>query len=161
MKTHGNKEHSMKRVADNKLFWPVKLQSWFQDGKERYWTVDESQQAQRERQAHRAAIQDAGEESNNPRASGSSGSDRESGQDKVDDQIVQEIENWKADAQERRLRALKDVPAVEMDSWLQYTKWNKVLGQSKHNLVKTFQFTCKPNPDKPKLDRVLRAWSRI
>jgi hypothetical protein len=36
--------------------------------------------------------------------------------------------NWKAEAQERRLRALKDVPAVEMDSWLQYTKWNKVLG---------------------------------
>ena len=93
MKTHGNKEHSIKRVADNELFWLVKLQSWFQDGKERYWTVDESQQAQRERQAHRAAIQDAGEESNNPRASGSSGSDRESGQDKVDDQIVQEIEN--------------------------------------------------------------------
>ena len=34
---------------------------------------------------------------------------------------------------ERRLRALKNVPTVEMDSWLQYTKWNKVLGQSKHN----------------------------
>jgi hypothetical protein len=48
-----------------------------------------------------------------------------------------------------------------MDSWLQYTKWNKVLGQSKHNLVKTFQFTCKPDPNKPELDRVLRAWSRI
>jgi hypothetical protein len=138
MKTHENKEHSIKRVADNELFRPVKLQLWFQDGKERYWTVDKSQQAQRERQAHRATIQDAGEESNNPRASGGSGSDGESGQDEVDDQIVQEIENWKADARERRLRALKDVPAVEMDSWLQYTKWNKVLGQSKHNLVKTF-----------------------
>src|SRR5450432_2074139 len=48
-----------------------------------------------------------------------------------------------------------------MDSWLQYTKWNEVLGQSKHNLVKTFQFTRKPDPDEPELDRVLRAWRRI
>jgi hypothetical protein len=48
-----------------------------------------------------------------------------------------------------------------MDSWLQYTKWNEVLGQSKHNLVKTSQFARKPDPDEPELDRVLRAWSRI
>jgi hypothetical protein len=48
-----------------------------------------------------------------------------------------------------------------MDSWLQYTKWNEVLGQSKHNLVKTHQFTHKPDPNEPELDRVLRAWNRI
>jgi len=36
-----------------------------------------------------------------------------------------------------------------------------VLGQSKHNLVKTFQFTYKPDPDKPELGCVLQAWSRI
>ena len=56
---------------------------------------------------------------------------------------------------------MKDVPAVEMDSWLQYTKWNEVLSQSKHNLVKTFYFTHVPDPDEPELDRILRAWSRI
>jgi hypothetical protein len=79
----------------------------------------------------------------------------------VDDQIVQDIEKWKADAQERRLTLLKNVPVVEMDSWLQYTKWNEVLSQSKHNLVKTFHFTRVPEPEEPELERLLRAWSRI
>jgi Orsellinic acid/F9775 biosynthesis cluster protein D len=37
VKVHGNKVHSIKRVADDELFQPVKLQSWFRDGKERYW----------------------------------------------------------------------------------------------------------------------------
>jgi hypothetical protein len=137
MKVHGNKEHSLKRIADDELFQPVRMQSWFGEGKERYWVVDEGQQAQWERQAHRATIQDAGEESDDSGANIESGSDGEGSQGEVDDQIVQEIENWKAEARERRLRALKDVPAVEMDSWLQYTKWNEVLGQSKHDLVKT------------------------
>jgi hypothetical protein len=49
MKTHGNKEHFMKRVEDDELFQPARLQSWFQDGKELYWVVDESQQVGQER----------------------------------------------------------------------------------------------------------------
>jgi hypothetical protein len=56
MKVHGNKEHSLKRIANNKLFQRVQLQTWFQDGKERYWVVDKSQQAVQERRARRAAI---------------------------------------------------------------------------------------------------------
>jgi hypothetical protein len=48
-----------------------------------------------------------------------------------------------------------------MDSWLQYTKWNEVLSQSKHNLVKTFHYTRMPDPDEPQLERLLRAWNRI
>lgn len=167
MKKHGNKEHSLKRIADDELFQPVKLQSWFWEGKERYWSVDESQQAQQDRQAHRAAIQDAGEESNNSKPNSDSGSGRsggsgsESGQDEVNDQIVQEIENWKADMRERQLRALKDIPSIELDSWLQYTQWNMVLGQSKHNFVKTSRFARVPDPKEVELERVLRAWSRI
>lgn len=161
MKVHGNKEHGCKRIADDELFQPVRLQSWFQDGKERYWVVDESQQVAQERQARRAAIQDAGEESDNSGANANNSSDGEHGQGEIDDQIVQEIENWKGEARERRLRLLKDVPVVEMDSWLQYTKWNEVLSQSKHNLVKTFQYTRMPDPDEPGLDRVLRVWHRI
>ena len=139
---------------------PARLQSWFGEKRERYWVVDESQQIAQERQAHRATIRDIGEESSNSDNADSS-SDSEHGQDEIDDQIVQEIENWKAEAQERRLQALKDVPTVEMDSWLQYTKWNEVLSQSKHDMVKTHQFTREPDPDEPKLERVLRAWSRI
>ena len=161
MKVHGNKEHSMKRVADDELFRPARLQSWFQDGKERYWVVDESQQIAQERQAHQATIRDVGEAASDSEPNADSGSDGEHGQDEIDDQIVREIENWKAEAQERRLRALNNVPAVEMDSWLQYTKWNEVLVQSKHNLVQTFHFARQPDPDEPELGRVLRAWSRI
>jgi hypothetical protein len=46
MKDHWNQQHSMKRAEDDELFQPVRLQTWFRDGKERYWVVDESKQAQ-------------------------------------------------------------------------------------------------------------------
>ena len=36
-----------------------------------------------------------------------------------------------------------------------------MLGQSKHNLVKTHQFARAPDADEPELERVLRAWRRI
>jgi hypothetical protein len=141
IRKHANQAHNKKRVADEEIFRAVRLQSWFGEKRERYWVVDEGQQVQQQRRAHRATIQDTGEESNDSEPNPDSSDNGEVSQDEVDDQIVQEIENWKAEARERRLRALKDVPAVEMDSWLQYTKWNEVLGQSKHNLVKTFKFT--------------------
>jgi len=49
MKVHGNREHAMKRVSDKQLYQVVRLQTWFRDGKERYWVVNESQQAAQER----------------------------------------------------------------------------------------------------------------
>src|SRR5271156_5196867 len=105
IRKHANQAHDKKRVADEDIFRAVRLQSWFGEKRERYWAVDESQQAQQERQAHRAAIQDAGEEScNNSEPNADGGSDGEDGQGKIDDQIIQEIENWKAEARERRLR---------------------------------------------------------
>jgi Orsellinic acid/F9775 biosynthesis cluster protein D len=173
MKKHGNKEHSMQRVANDELFQPARLQSWFWDGKERYWVVDESQQVAQERRARRAAIGDVGEESN-PEANtsgGSSGSGsggRSGSEDSQDDglsdgldDIVEDIEGWKADARERLLEALKEVPAAEIDAWLHFTGWSEVLGQSRHDLVKTHQFARPPDPDEPELERVLRAWRRI
>jgi hypothetical protein len=42
-------------------------------------------------------------------------------------------------------------------SWLQYTKWDEVLSQSKHDMVKTSQFTRQPDPEEPELGRVLKA----
>ena len=45
----------MKRVADEDLFQPARL--------ERYWVVDEGRRVGQERQAQRATIEDAGEES--------------------------------------------------------------------------------------------------
>jgi hypothetical protein len=38
-----------------------------------------------------------------------------------DDEIVQEIEKWKADTQERRLQLLEKAAVSEIDPWLQYT----------------------------------------
>jgi hypothetical protein len=160
IKVHGNQEHLLKRIADDELFQPIRMQSWFREGKERYWVVDENVQAEQAQRARRAIVRDAGEESEESEES-EAPSNNEIGQDEIDDQIVQEIENWKAEAQERRLRALKNVPVVEMDSWLQYTKWNEVLCQSKHNMIKTLRFTREPDPDEVELSRVLRAWNRI
>jgi hypothetical protein len=65
--------------------------------------VDEGQQIAQERQARRAAIGDVGEESNSEASiSNSSDSDSEDSQDDslsdgLDD-IVEDIEGWKADA---------------------------------------------------------------
>ena len=161
IRKHGNKAHNKKGVADEDMFQVVRMQSWFGKKRERYWVVDESQQAVQERQARRAAIADVGEDSGPDSGGGSgSGSGSEDSQDEIDP-IVQKIEQWKADAQERRLQALKNVPMVEMDSWLQYTKWNEVLSQSKHNMVKTAAFAHEPGPDEPELGRVVRAWKRI
>jgi hypothetical protein len=43
MKVHGNEGHGLKRVGDDELFRKVRLQSWFQDHRQRYWVVDESE----------------------------------------------------------------------------------------------------------------------
>jgi hypothetical protein len=161
IRKHANKEHNKKRIADEDLFSSVRLQSWFGQKRERYWVVDESKQDEQEHQTRRAITRDVGEEFDDLDHNNSNPDSNESGQEEVDDQIVQDIEKWKADAQERRLTLLKNVPVVEMDSWLQYTKWNEVLSQSKHNLVKTFHFTRVPEPEEPELERLLRAWSRI
>jgi hypothetical protein len=153
--------HEKKRCADKELFKAVRLQSWFWEGKERYWVVDESKQDEQERQRRRAMTRDVGEECDDSDHNGNPMSDDEGSQAEVHDQIIQDIEKWKADAEERRLTLLKEVPVVEMDSWLQYTKWNEVLSQSKHNLVKTFHFTRMPDTEEPELKRLLRAWKRI
>jgi Orsellinic acid/F9775 biosynthesis cluster protein D len=156
MRQHANQAHGKKEVADEELCRVAQLQSWFGEKRERYWAVDRGQQAQLEQQ---------GEESNDLEANVGSGSSSEDSQgdtnDDIYEDIIQGIEDWKAAAKERLLEALRKVPAAEIDSWLQYTSWNKVLSQSKHNLVKTHQFARLPDPDELELERVLRAWRRI
>lgn len=75
--------------------------------------------------------------------------------------MVQDIEKWKGKVQERQLRVLKEVGVVEMDLWLQDSKWNEELRQCKHRLVKTFHYTRMPDADEPKLERLLRGWKGI
>jgi hypothetical protein len=42
IRKHANQIHNKKRIADDEIFDSVRLQSWFQDSRERYWVVDES-----------------------------------------------------------------------------------------------------------------------
>jgi hypothetical protein len=176
IRKHANKVHNKKRVADEDIFRRVRLQSWFGERRERYWVVDESQQARLERQAQRATIQDVGEElddlgtnagntgnaSNAGDSSGDSSDDAEQSHAEMQD-IMEEIENWEAEAMERQWRAtINNIPAAELDSWLQFTEWPRVLGQSKHDYVETYQFARPPDADdEPDLEWLLRAWSRI
>ena len=174
MKEHGNKQHAMKRVEDDALFQAVRLQTWFRDGKERYWVVDESKQAAQASQlgmcftaiftgiilTHTAA-RDVGEESSESEEEPDQAS--HSGDDDADPfgPIKDEIEQWKEEAKERRLTLLARPTADELDPWIRYTGWNEVLGQSKHGIVKTHAFARKPDPDEPRLVRLLEAWGRI
>ena len=138
IKVHGNQEHGKKRVADEDLFDPIKLQSWFWEGKERYWVVDESKQPVRSGQPVQSVSMGGADKLDNGNDDGGHGShDDRHGQEEVDDQIVRDIEHWKAEAQERRLTLLKKASADEVDPWLRYTQWNEVLGQSRHNIITT------------------------
>ena len=58
MKKHGNKQHIMQRVDDDQLFQAVRLQTWFRDGKERYWVVDESREAEAVQGTHQLGKSD-------------------------------------------------------------------------------------------------------
>jgi transcription elongation factor Elf1 len=42
MRVHGNTAHQTQRAEGNEVFRKVRLQSWFQDHRQRYWVVDES-----------------------------------------------------------------------------------------------------------------------
>ncbi|OBT81111.1 hypothetical protein VE02_10315 [Pseudogymnoascus sp. 03VT05] len=45
---HVSKEHLKKQKKDQEIFKRVQLQTWFKDGKERYWEVDESKEQELE-----------------------------------------------------------------------------------------------------------------
>jgi hypothetical protein len=48
--------------------------------------------------------------------------------------IIEEIETWEAEAMERQWRAaINNIPAAELDSWPQFTKWPKLLGLEPHS----------------------------
>jgi hypothetical protein len=161
----------MRRAEDDELFQPVRLQTWFRDGKERYWTVDENKPiagvgacefysnfysnridhfiiigTSREDEAEAEA-----EESHNP----------EDDNNHTISPIQAEIEKWKEEAKERRLALLSQPTADELDPWMRYTGWNEVLGQSKHGLVKTHEFAQEASPEEPHLIRLCHAWEAI
>lgn len=159
IKEHGNKIHKKQRVADEDLLNIVQLQSWFWKGKERYWIVDESNQDRPDNQPDPSSIHQQ-LENDNTESDNSDNHDNDS-QDTIDDPIERDIKEWKVEAKERRLTLLSRPPADEADPWFRYTQWTEVLSQSKHNKIKTHQFTREPDPEEPGLERVLQAWDRI
>ena len=162
IKVHRNKEHGKKRIADEDLFDPVKLQSWFREGKERYWVVDESKEPAQSGHPGQSASIGGVDELDDGDDDGEDGSNDDSnGQEEVEDQIAQEMQNWCEEVKERRLKLLAKVPVAELDSWLRFTGWNAVLAKSKHDIVQTYRFLRKPDADEPQLERLLVCWTRI
>jgi hypothetical protein len=157
IRKHANKEHGKKRVRDEEIFSMVQIQSWFRNGKERYWVVDEEARPVPAPPARPDIVRDVGEES----PDSSNATDEEAEEDVSYDRLEGEIRQWQNEKQERRLTLLARPAEVEVDPWLQYTKWYKVLNKSKHDLVRTYAFLRVPDHDEIKLHRLIRAWKRI
>jgi hypothetical protein len=71
----------------------------------------------------------------------SDATDDEAEEDVSYDRLEGEIQQWQEEKQERRLTLLARPAEVEVDPWLQYTKWYKVLNKSKHDLVRPIQLS--------------------
>jgi hypothetical protein len=157
IRKHVNKEHGKKRVRDEEIFSIVRMQSWFKGKRERYWVVDEEARPIPTPAARPNIVRDVGEES----PDSSDTTDEEAEEDVSYDRLEGEIRQWQEEKQERRLTLLARPAEVEVDPWLQYTKWYKVLNKSKHDLVRTYAFLREPDHDEIKLHRLIRAWKRI
>jgi superfamily II DNA helicase RecQ len=153
---HVNREHGKKRARDEEIFLIVRIQSWFKGKRERYWVVDEEAQPVPGPPARPDIVRDVGEES--PDSSDATDGEVE---DVSYDRLEGEIQQWQEEKQERRLILLARPADVELDPWIQYTKWYNVLNKSKHDLVRTYAFLREPDHDEIKLHRLIRAWKRI
>ena len=82
------------------MFELVKLQSWFGEKRGRFWIVDLSKQDKQERRRRRARTYNVREEADDlyDLDHGDPSTSDEGDQDNIDDQIVQDIEQWKAEA---------------------------------------------------------------
>lgn len=161
IRKHANRTHNKNRVADEDICQVVRLQSWFGEKREQYWVVDESQLA--------GSVEDCTTSSDDDRSSDSLADDQSrTGTDAnanatatASTQLIQDIEQWEAEAADRRLHVQTQPSADELDPWLCYTGWNAVLERSKHNLVETYTFVRMPDANEVGLDRVLLAWDRV
>ncbi|KFY25538.1 hypothetical protein V493_04595 [Pseudogymnoascus sp. VKM F-4281 (FW-2241)] len=181
---HASKEHLKKRKKDQEIFKRVRLQTWFKDGKERYWEVDESKERERERELEPEQERELEleqereleleqereleiEQERELEIEQERELEPELGQlgvtinSKGKDAIVQEIEQWEAEATERRLTMQANPAYTELDSWLQFTKWHAVLSKSKHDMLKTYEFLQYPGLEETELHQLLLAWDRI
>jgi len=149
MKQHGNKVHGLKKIKDKELFESVDLQSWYGNGKERYWLVK------------RREVFITGRDAEINLSKGGRDTLSTSESQLLLEQLKQEYQQYHIDREQRRLQLADKIPPTEHDSWLNFTKWNTVLKASKHDLQKTYQFRRKPDESELELERVLEAWDRI
>ena len=134
MRWHCNTKHDKKHLKDEQLFQAVQLQTWFGEKRARYWVVDATRPSR---------------DVNNGSGSGSGDAGAA---------IKAEIAEWMI-KEEGRYEV--STVATEVDPWLQYTGWEEVLAGSKHDLVKTAEFTATATTTKPELQQVLQSWERI
>ena len=102
MRQHANRAHNKKRVADEDICQVVRSQSWFGERRERYWIVDESRRVDDDDGSDGS---DDGDDGDDDHTSDSLADHQRSTSEVVDDQIVQDIEQYQADAKQRRLHA--------------------------------------------------------
>lgn len=71
-------------------------------------------------------------------------------------QLVQDIEQWQAGAEERRLAQLAQrASADKLDLWLCYIGWPALLQQLQHDLAGTYASVQAPDDDAYSLGRML------
>ena len=117
-----NKAHQLQRKKDEELFRPVKVQSYFQDRRERYWVVDDAAEARPATAIAQGVVQGDGDLLSGNDGGGGGGSGDSSSEDDngVEDQIAQEMQNWTEEVKERRLKLLAKVPVAKLNSWLRF-----------------------------------------
>jgi hypothetical protein len=65
VRKHANTEHNKQRLDDGAIYTTVRMQSWFKNGKERYWVVDEDAEPIAQ-SIQQDIVRDVGEESPEP-----------------------------------------------------------------------------------------------
>lgn len=77
------------------------------------------------------------------------------------DGIKEDVQRWRDEATERRLKLVTTPLVFELDSWLNYTKWHAVLSRSRYDMLQTYDFLRFPGPEETRLRHLLRAWNLI
>jgi superfamily II DNA helicase RecQ len=143
IRRHANKEHNQKHAKDNVICKAVRLQTWFREGKEVYWVVNETRQS------------DVNNESRDVNKSSDGGSG--SGRDDPGATIKAEIAEWTVKEDQYQVSTV----AAEIDPWLRYNGWEEVIAGSKHDLATTAALTATATATEPELARLLQSWERI
>jgi hypothetical protein len=71
------------------------------------------------------------------------------------------VAKWEEEVKKKRLELTQQAIATETSPWLRFTDWERVLAESKLDLVATYELTTTATTAKPELQRVLEVWNII